>query len=183
MKAYFSKKYLPNMLTISRIVLSPIIYLLFSMGKDSVDKIAAIIFILASVTDILDGMIARRMDLASNFGKVVDPIADKLLMFSVLLPFVERGIITSFVLYVIFFRDMVVMALRNLAASKGTTLGSDMSGKVKTFVLFMSVCIYPFGYVKFALYGFYLGALISVFSGVDYLIKYSKFLSGGGNVQ
>lgn len=182
MRISFSGRDIPNILTIIRVLISPIVYILFSIGNPTVDRITAFIFIIGAITDMLDGLIARRMDASSDFGKIVDPVADKLFMFSALLPFVARGIIPSFILYVIFFRDMIIMALRNLVASRGITTHSDIMGKIKTFVLFLSVCIYPFGYDRYAVYGFYLGALISLVSGVNYSVKYVKLLTGGENV-
>ncbi|MEO0279043.1 MAG: CDP-diacylglycerol--glycerol-3-phosphate 3-phosphatidyltransferase [candidate division WOR-3 bacterium] len=170
----FRIKDIPNSLTVVRIVLAVFIFLLLSLGRHWSDKIAGFLFILGAVTDFLDGLIARRFSVASDFGKIVDPIADKVFMFSVLLPFVVRGIIPGYVLYVIFFRDMIVMALRNMMVLKGQVSASDILGKMKTLVLFVSSILCMFGYLKYGALGLYIGAFISLASGVNYCFKYFK---------
>lgn len=126
---------LPNKLTILRIILVPI-YLVFLM----VDicpfdhYIAALIFIIASITDFLDGKIARKHNLVTDFGKFADPLADKLLTCCAFIFFVELGMMPAWICSILIAREIAVSGFRLVLAAKGTVLAAAMSGKFKTAI-------------------------------------------------
>jgi len=137
---------LPNRLTLARIAAIPLILLFmlpvpfsaafFGPWKHFVERygmaIALLLFIAASVTDYLDGRIARKMGIVTNIGKLMDPIADKLLVVSVLIAFTQLGRVHAGVVVLILAREFLVTGLRVLAMEKGTVLAADVTGKVKT---------------------------------------------------
>lgn len=131
-------KNLPNKLTIMRVVLVPffIVCLLYW------NKYAALaIFIVASLTDWFDGRIARKYNLVSNFGKFLDPLADKLLVTSALVCFVQLGQLPAWVAIIVIGRDLAVDGLRMMAASKNIVMAAGWSGKIKTAVTMVAICL------------------------------------------
>lgn len=184
---------LPNKLTLMRMILIPFMmffylanFIPFGIGK----IVALAIFIIAALTDLLDGKIARKHNLITNFGKFLDPIADKLLTSAVLFMMMADGTIPApwgvIVVTIIIAREFMVSAIRLLAASKGTVLAADIWGKTKTFVQMIAipVCmLIPFlieivavswliltvqiiGWV-----GLGAATVLTVLSGVNYLVK------------
>ncbi len=123
---------LPNKLTILRIVLAFVfIPLLFIDGITA--KVAALcVFLLASATDALDGYLAKKHNQITDFGKLMDPVADKILILSAFLSFVEMGLVPAWMVIIIIFREVVVTGLRILALSQGKVLQADAGGKHKT---------------------------------------------------
>lgn len=127
------KMNLPNRLTIMRIVLAPIFLLLFLLKAIPYNCILSlVVFIGASVTDFADGKIARARNLITNFGKIADPIADKILTTTVLLCFMQRNLCSIWVIIIILAREFVVSAIRITAASQGAVIPANVSGKIKT---------------------------------------------------
>lgn len=124
---------LPNKLTLLRIILVPffIVFLLLTQIPHSF-LIALIIFILASVTDFFDGKLARKNDQITNFGKFADPLADKILVISAFLCFIQLGIVSCVPVIVVLFREFTVTSIRLVAASKGKVVAANMWGKTKT---------------------------------------------------
>ena len=131
---------LPNKLTVARTLLIPV-FLVFLL----VDVIplhfllAGIIFIIASLTDYLDGKIARSRNLVTTFGKFLDPLADKALVTAALVAFVELGLSTSIPVILIIVRDLMVSAMRMLASSDGEVIAANWWGKVKTALQMVSI--------------------------------------------
>jgi len=123
---------LPNKLTIARIFLAfAFIFFLFIHGLGA--KIAAFaIFLLASLTDLLDGYLAKKNNQITDFGRLMDPIADKILILSAFLAFVELGLVPAWMVVIILFREVAVTGLRALALSKGRVVPADSGGKHKT---------------------------------------------------
>ena len=184
---------LPNKLTVLRICLIPFVmffylanFIPYGIGK----VVALVIFVVAALTDMLDGKIARKHNLVTNLGKFLDPIADKILTSSVLFMIIADGTIPApwgvIVVSIIIAREFMVSALRLLAASKGTVLAADIWGKAKTMVQMIAipVCmLIPFvlelGAVSWlvltiqitgwALLG--VATVLTVISGANYLIK------------
>ena len=159
-----SKMNLPNKLTIFRVILIvPFIILLLGgqagwFGENTfvTDMIALAIFIIASLTDLIDGKIARKYNLITDFGKFLDPIADKLLVFSALLLFLDFGTVTVWSVFIILFRELLVSALRMVASAAGVVVAADKLGKYKTATTMVSIC----GYLcVFAMAGLHLGPL------------------------
>jgi len=124
---------LPNKLTMLRIILVPFFVLFMSIGASAVNLfIALVIFIVASLTDMLDGKIARKYGLVTNFGKLMDPLADKVLVMSAMLCFVSAGLAPAWIVIVILTREFLVTSLRLIAAGEGTVIAADKWGKIKT---------------------------------------------------
>ncbi len=184
---------LPNKLTVMRMVLIPFMmfFYLASFIPHGIGKIVALaIFIIAALTDLLDGKIARKYNLVTNLGKFLDPIADKILTASVLFMIIADGTIPApygaIVVTIIIAREFMVSALRLLAASKGTVLAADIWGKAKTMVQMIAipVCmLIPF-VVEIAAVGWLVlsiqiigwvllgvATVLTVVSGANYLIK------------
>ena len=129
------KENIPNMLTLGRILFIPIFILLLSVGPSPVlHKIAAVIFAIASITDYLDGYLARKWQVVSNFGKFADPMADKLLVMSAFIMLVGLKMAQAWVVAIIICRELAVTGLRLLLVETGgTVLAAAMPGKIKTF--------------------------------------------------
>lgn len=132
----------PNLLTILRVLLVPVFYLFFAAESLDWGRTAALlIFIAASLTDFLDGYLARKNHEITNFGKFMDPLADKLLVTTALLCFTAAGQLPAWVTAIVVGRDLAVDGLRMLAASQGTVMAAGWSGKVKTAVTMVSICV------------------------------------------
>ena len=184
---------LPNKLTLMRMILIPFMmffylanFIPFGIGK----IVALVIFIVAALTDLFDGKIARKHNIVTNFGKFLDPIADKLLTSAVLFLLIVDGTIPApwgvIVVTIIIAREFMVSALRLIAASKGTVLAADIWGKTKTFVQMIALPILmliPF-LIEIAAVSWLvltvqiigwvaIGAatVLTVISGVNYLVK------------
>ena len=184
---------LPNKLTVLRMVLIPFVMLFYlaTFIPYGIGKIVAlVIFIVAALTDLLDGKIARKRNLVTNLGKFLDPIADKILTASVLFMIIADGTIPApwgvIVVTVIIAREFMVSALRLIAASQGTVLAADIWGKAKTMVQMIAIPIcmlIPFvlelgavgwlvltiqivGWVSLGI-----ATVLTLISGANYLIK------------
>ena len=186
---------IPNRLTILRLILIPIFVAVFYVTAIPYNYlIATIIFCLASLTDFLDGYIARKYNLVTNLGKFLDPIADKVLVATafiiMLLPFDGESAILPFYgaicVAVILARELIVSGFRMVAASKGAVLAADWSGKVKTFcqdvciiVLLLGAQFMPGLYsvvniVGLALLG--VSTLLTIYSGIECIVKNRQVL-------
>lgn len=167
---------LPNKLTLGRIVAVPFFIACFMMKMYIT---ALVIFCLASLTDLLDGKIARARGLVTNFGKIMDPLADKILVYSALCLFIDDRIISGWMLIIILAREFVVSGMRTIAASEGTVLAAGMSGKVKTVFQMFAVILIIAGLaitsvpliMKAGMVLFYLSLVLTVYSGVEYVIQ------------
>ena len=125
---------LPNKLTILRIVIIPlfILFLYVDIGDNMNLYIAALLFIVASLTDLLDGKIARKYNLVTNFGKFMDPLADKLLVCSALIALVDIEKLAGWIVIIIISRDFIINGFRVLAADNGIVIAASYWGKLKT---------------------------------------------------
>lgn len=186
---------LPNKLTISRIIMSVVIIILllfpFQMAGiefpqlfideklvvDSKYLIAGFLFILASLTDFLDGYIARKDNIVTDFGKLLDAIADKVLVNSVLIILASQGFIHPIIPVVIIVRDSIVNSIKMIAASRGKVVAAIKSGKVKTATLMVGIALtlfynLPFELVNLRVADFllFVAAILSVISGIQYYL-------------
>ncbi|APC40903.1 CDP-diacylglycerol--glycerol-3-phosphate 3-phosphatidyltransferase [Clostridium estertheticum] len=170
---------LANRLTMIRIFLVPI-FLLFIAAKGIPygRELATIIFILASLTDKLDGYIARSRNQITNFGKFMDPLADKLLVTAALVSLVELHIVYGWVAMIIIAREFAVSGLRTIAASEGKVIAASKWGKLKTVIQIVAIitALINLSYVNNTLNIFtdvFMGAavIITIISGVDYFVK------------
>lgn len=173
---------LPNKLTIGRIIAVPFFVASYMLGF----YIAAlVIFILASLTDMLDGKIARKRNLVTNFGKIMDPLADKILVYSALTLMTGDGTIPAWMLIVILAREFAVSGMRTVAASEGIVIAAGMSGKIKTVlqmiavpVLILALALPQVPSVFTAGQVFIWASLVmTVYSGAEYIIKNRKVFS------
>ena len=160
---------LPNKLTVIRILLIPIVCLLLSFGLNGW---ALAVFLIASVTDFLDGYLARKHHLITTFGKFLDPVADKLLVLCTMIFLCEQGAMPAWAAAIVAFRELAVDGLRLVAAGKGKVVAAGWLGKIKTNLQLLCVIfamILP-GHVLTAIltYGM---ALMTLVSGTDYFIK------------
>ncbi len=123
---------LPNKLTLLRIILIPVFMVVLYWGFPGATYVALAIFIIASLTDMLDGKIARKYNLVTDFGKFADPLADKMLVTAAMLWFVEIGQMPAWTLLIVICREFAVSGLRMIASDKGRVIAAGWSGKVKT---------------------------------------------------
>jgi len=130
---------LPNILTISRIILTFVFIFLFSQDGLGSRVLALIVFTLASLTDYCDGYWARKYNLMSSFGKLMDPIADKFLILSAFFIFMQLQLIATWMFIMIFFREVIVTGLRLVAMRRRIVLAAEGAGKLKTVLQIVSV--------------------------------------------
>lgn len=166
---------LPNQLTLGRVVAVPFFIALYLLGWDI---FAAVLFILASATDALDGYLARKNNLVTNFGKIMDPLADKVLVISALVLLVESGDVAGWMLIVILAREFAVAGLRTVAAADGKVIAAGLTGKIKTVLQMLAVPLlllhnWPFSYINFPMDQVLLWAcvIMTVVSGTEYIAK------------
>lgn len=176
----------PNMLTIFRILLVPIFvfFMLISQNDSFYLTISLIIFIVASITDAIDGKIARKYNLVTNFGKFMDPLADKILVMSALLCLLNLKLIDVVVVIIILSREFLVTSIRLIASSSGKVIAANFLGKLKTVLQILAIIsclvfkICPYNNVLFYTYQwfFILCTVITVVSGIAYLWKNKEFI-------
>ena len=127
---------LPNKLTMFRIILVPVTMALMLLGQPI---FAGIVFAVASITDFFDGYIARKYNLVTSFGKIMDPLADKILVFGALLCFIQNGTINVWPVVIIIARELFVTCMRVVAVDKGKVIAASWWGKIKTNVQIFAV--------------------------------------------
>ena len=171
----------PNALTVSRLVAIPVLMALLLVSFPGHDQIAAALFILFSFTDTLDGALARRSGSVSDFGKFLDPLADKLFVLSVLIVLVQAGLVAAWVVVVIFSRELIITILRSVAASQGKVIAAAPLGKTKTVTQMSAVTLlilqrpYP-ALVPVADIAVAAAVIFTLWSGVDYLWRFRHFI-------
>lgn len=161
---------LPNVLTVARILLVPVMVVALAERTTTGDVVAAFVFWLASVTDFVDGWLARRSGLITDFGKLADPIADKLLVLSALVMLVHLDRVALWVAIVVIGRELAVTVTRMLAASHGEVIAAAWLGKVKTafqlLVIFLLILVTPTPvWLDLLVYAM---VAITLYSGFDY---------------
>ncbi|MFZ7102573.1 MAG: CDP-diacylglycerol--glycerol-3-phosphate 3-phosphatidyltransferase [Peptococcaceae bacterium] len=177
---------LPNMLTILRIILVPVFMLVLLVKIPYGQLFAAAIFIIAASTDGLDGYIARKRKQITNFGKIMDPLADKLLVSAALISLVQLGKISGWVAVIIIGREFAVTGLRSVAVAEGIVIAASKLGKIKTvsqIVAIVAILINEFVIEIIGLplgeYLIYVAVFFTLYSGLDYFRKAGKFLKVG----
>ena len=166
---------LPNKLTIFRVILIPFFVVLLLFDITAFDKwIALAIFIIASLTDFLDGHIARKYNLVTNFGKFMDPLADKLLVCSAMICLVELARIPAWVVIIIIAREFIIRGFRLVASDNGVVIAASYGGKFKTVFQMIMICLMIADLPSLALVTqivMWVALVLTVVSLVDYLIK------------
>ncbi len=186
---------LPNKLTLARVFMVPLFVLLFYWDFPAHYLAATLVFVIASVTDAVDGHLARKYKLVTDFGKFLDPLADKVLVMTAFACLLERQYLNIVVFLLIMVREFMVSALRLVVAGKGTVVPAGFSGKLKTaftmvaliaYMVYLSFCkdFGSFGlslpdavyrWTEFGLQGlFWIAAALTVWSGGEYLMAYRK---------
>ncbi len=173
------KMNLANKITISRVIMVPVfvVILLSPLIPSPLNRyIAVAIFIIASLTDALDGYIARSRNMITNFGKFMDPLADKLLVTSALISMIELGLLPAWVVIIITAREFIITGFRTIAASNNVVLAASWWGKLKTISQMLMIIFILIGFqgVIFEAVNSLLMVLavtFTVVSGVDYIVK------------
>jgi CDP-diacylglycerol--glycerol-3-phosphate 3-phosphatidyltransferase len=184
----------PNKLSLFRVVLVPVLVVVYYFGaRESLNSSPLIfdlflgpIFVVASITDFLDGYIARKKNLVTVFGKFIDPLADKLIVMAALLILNDAGIIPVWITVVILSREFIVTGIRLVAVGEGKVIAASKLGKYKTASTMVALVILLFtpyfpgiSYLfieEVGMYVLYLGTLLTVVSGVDYFIKNKEII-------
>jgi CDP-diacylglycerol--glycerol-3-phosphate 3-phosphatidyltransferase len=175
-----------NKLTIFRVILIPffLVFLLTNFLEPWNHLIALVIFVVASFTDFLDGYLARSMNLVTNFGKFMDPLADKLLVASALIAFIQLGWLPAWMVIVILSREFIISGFRLVAASEGLVIAANYWGKIKTVIQMTMIIVLMANlqgevmyYIEQSL--IYLAVILTIISGVDYIVKNRHVLSEG----
>lgn len=166
---------LPNKLTMFRVVLIPVFIVVLMSGliaEPASRYIAVVIFCVASFTDYLDGHIARKYNLVTNFGKFMDPLADKLLVSAAMICMIELGMLPAWVVIIIISREFIITGFRLIAAVGGLVIAASWWGKIKTVTQMAMIILMLLGVNK--VIGTILVVLATIFtvvSGVDYIVK------------
>lgn len=193
---------LANKLTIARIILT-FVFMVFLFSKGLAFKVMALVtFVIASWTDFLDGFFAKKRNEISDFGKFMDPIADKILAIAAFLAFVEMKLIPAWIVVIIVFREFIITGLRLIALAKGEVIEAEMAGKHKTVSQMVSIYVIllfiifresgtsvfkfwnenlEYTYRQVIFYMMLVTALFTLISGISYLVKNRRFLRGAKN--
>lgn len=172
---------LPNALTVLRILLVPVMVVALAQETDTGDVVAALVFWLASVTDWFDGWLARRSNLITNFGKLADPIADKLLVAAALVMLVGVDRVAVWVAVVVIGRELVVTLTRAVAAQHGDIIAAAWLGKVKTsfqivVILLLILVSGSHAWLDALVYAM---VAITLWSGLDYFLGLRRTMASG----
>ena len=190
---------LPNKLTVFRMILIPVFMLVLALPLDwgtlqvagaqlpVTHLVAAIIFIVASLTDLADGKIARKYKLVTNFGKFADPLADKLLVMTALIFFVQLGWVPAWMVAIIVIRELAITGLRTLIVeNNGKVLAAAMPGKIKTASQMVAISffllhdiVFAMANIPFAMIMIWIALLATIYSGIDYFYKNRDVFSDG----
>ena len=172
-----------NKLTVLRMIMVPIYVLVFTLVPEPWNRyLAFILFAAASYTDHLDGKLARERNLITNFGKFMDPLADKLLVMSALICFVENGQLAGWILIIIVAREFIISGFRLVAASSGIVIAAGIWGKLKTVAQMIMVLLmilnFDWGWYQVLIQIFVvLSVLLTIISLVDYIWNNRKVLT------
>lgn len=188
---------LPNKLSMIRIIAIPLVMLfmlpisIYGFSPDGWNNfissygmiVAGIIFVIASLTDFADGYIARKYNLITDLGKFLDALADKMLVISILLAFIELGRISAWPVMIICLREFMVTGIRLIASKDGVVMAAKMLGKIKTTTQMIAITflMFEFVFIKLGLAVttvtiigdilFYISVVMTIVSGMDYLLK------------
>ena len=161
-----------NKLTLLRVVMIPAFLLVLYLHVPGANYWALAIFALASITDTLDGYIARHYNQISDFGKFMDPLADKCLVMAALCCFVEQGDMLAWILAIVLVREFAVSGMRLVAVEKGRVIAAAWSGKIKTASTMVCICLILFGIPHSLNIVCQIVILVTtVYSGVEYFVK------------
>lgn len=176
---------LPNKLTTLRVIMIPffVFFLLWQNGENRTFRMIALaLFIIASLTDLLDGKIARKYNLVTNFGKFMDPLADKLLVCSALICLIELNALPAWMVIIIISREFIISGFRLIASDNGVVIAASYWGKFKTTFQMVSVVLLILDILALAFVTticVWIALLLTIVSLVDYIYKNHKILTEG----
>ena len=176
---------LPNKLTILRVIMLPffVAFLMLENGANTTYRyIAAALFIIASLTDLLDGKIARKYNLVTNFGKFMDPLADKLLVCSALICMIELGQLPAWMVIIIISREFIISGFRLVASDNGVVIAASYWGKFKTTFQMIGVVLLILNIPALSMVTdivIWIAVALTVISLVDYIVKNAGVLKEG----
>ena len=167
---------LPNKLTILRVIMVPffVLFMLTDIGGSANKWISLILFVVASLTDLLDGKIARKYNLVTNFGKFMDPLADKLLVCSAMIALIEMNRIPSWVVIIIIAREFIISGFRLIASDNGVVIAASYWGKFKTTFQMVMICLMIANFPQLQILTniiMWIALILTVVSLIDYLVK------------
>lgn len=191
---------LPNKLTIIRVLLVPVFIIFFLLSKNDINIIyfnnynisvfrlfALIVFIIASITDYFDGVIARKYNLITNFGKLMDPLADKILVVSALMLLSDIKLFSVVFVIIVVIREISISAIRLVALEQGTVVAASKLGKYKTATQMIAVVLFLANVQTINLifyflvyFVFYLSEFFVIISFIDYIVKNKNAILSGG---
>ena len=180
---------IPNLLSISRVFLAPLVMVFLtvrglgtfeirSAGREITvnigDIIAGVVFIAASITDAVDGYVARRRGIVTSLGKFIDPLADKILVVAALISLVELKRLPAWIVVIIVSREFIVSGVRMVAAVEGVVIPASRGGKAKTVSQIIAIAMMILD-LPYAMQVMWIAMLLTVWSGMDYLVKGRDF--------
>ena len=185
---------LPNILTMSRIVAVPVVVVLLLFESKQACFWAAIVFLAASLTDWLDGYLARKWEVVTVLGKFLDPLADKLIVMAALIMLIPLDRVPAWAVFVILARDIIVSGIRSIASSEGIVIDASPLGKYKTIFQMIALVALLLHYEYYWFFGlqfdflyasmhnvgiviFYIALFLTVWSGADYFAKFFKIFA------
>jgi CDP-diacylglycerol--glycerol-3-phosphate 3-phosphatidyltransferase len=171
---------LPNALTVLRVLLVPVLLAFFVWDMPAGHWIAAVLFAVASFTDLLDGYFARRQGIQSSFGVFLDLTADKLLVLSTLIALVQLGQVQAWSVIVIMAREVIISGLRSYAAAAGLVIAAGPWGKLKTVVTMVAMIGVIGGIEPYGTWLYYVAVALTLYSGVDYIWSAAPVLAQRG---
>lgn len=174
---------LANKITLLRILMVPIFMVLMLMEFPYHMEAALAVFLTASLTDKLDGYLARKYNMITDFGKFMDPLADKLLVTGAFVVLIQMGRIEAWIVFIILAREFAVTGLRSLAAAQNVIIAASNFGKIKTVVQIVAICIlllgnFPFNLINLPMdiIAVYAALIVTILSGLDYFGKNMQVL-------
>ncbi len=185
---------LPNILTLSRIVAVPVVVVLLMFESKQTCFWAAMVFLAASLTDWLDGYLARKWEVVTVLGKFLDPLADKLIVMAALIMLIPLDRVPAWAVFIILARDIIVSGIRSIASSEGIVIDASPLGKYKTIFQMIALVILLLHYQYYWFFGiqfdflyasmhhvgiiiFYISLVLTIWSGVDYFAKFFKIFT------
>lgn len=177
---------LPNKLTVLRVIMVPffVLFMLTDLGGDANKWIALAIFCVASLTDMLDGKIARARNLVTNFGKFMDPLADKLLVCSAMICLIPVGKLPAWIVIIIIAREFIISGFRLIASDNGIVIAASYWGKFKTvsqmFMVILLIADFGGIFVMIENVLIWVSLILTVVSLIDYIAKNKQVLTQGG---
>ena len=175
---------LPNILSLSRVFLAPLVMVFLTLrgqfgnilGLPFGDILAGVVFTIAALTDTFDGYFARKHGMVTNLGKLIDPLADKILVIAALISLVQLQRLPAWIVVVIISREFFVTGLRMIAASEGIVISASRGGKVKTVTQIIAILMVIFN-LPGGLFAMWIAMIATLWSGMDYLVEGKKLLT------